>query len=45
MMTASELKEFAQLSQATYAHFETSDFAYNGGVADDAWKPLAPEGK
>ena len=40
MMTASELKEFAQLSQATYAHFETSDFAYNGGVADDAWNNL-----
>lgn len=40
MLTATQLKEFSQLSQATYAHFDTSDFVYMGGIADDAWPDL-----
>ena len=40
MPSATQLKEFAQLSQATYAHFETNDFFYFGGTPDSALENL-----
>jgi hypothetical protein len=40
MLSATQFKEYAQLSQAAYAHFDASDFTLMGGIADDAWKNL-----
>lgn len=40
MLSATQLKEFAQLSQATYAHFETNDFVYLGGTANSVLRNL-----
>ena len=40
MLTARQLKEFSQLSQAAYAHFDTNDFVYFGGTPGSALKNL-----
>lgn len=37
MLTATQLNEYAQLSQAAYIHFVTSDFAYLGAVSEDTY--------
>jgi len=45
MLTTTQLKEYAQLSQAAYAYFDKSDFWYFGGKAEDAEFKLKEKGK
>ncbi len=45
MLTTTQLKEYAQLSQAAYAYFDKSDLLCFGGKAEDAEFKLEEKGK